>query len=308
MPAYNAALFIAEAITSVLNQTFGDFELIVVNDGSSDSTESIVNSFKDSRIVLINQANAGVSEALNAGLRMAKGKYIARVDADDVCKSQRFAEQINFFNQHPDYVLLGTDAEYIDQKGNLVFRFYNDVGYEDEEIKRNFLNYCPFIHSSVMYVKDVIIAVGGYNKNAIAFEDYFLWGRVLQYGKFHNLKEPLMLIRLNVSSVTVDDRDYPSDFLKIKNKAIQTGLLDDEDGLILKKSYQSINRKDRLKSYHLLLAKKHLWGNNFQPKLARENIAKAIRINPKSMMPYAMFCMSFLGSKIPQMLYKIIRK
>src|ERR1700761_3392427 len=103
MPAYNAEKYIGEAITSVLQQTYTDFELLIVNDGSTDSTASIINNFIDERIVVINQPNMGVAAALNTGLEYARGKYIARFDADDVCYSYRLEKQIRFLQDNPEY-------------------------------------------------------------------------------------------------------------------------------------------------------------------------------------------------------------
>src|SRR5476651_2363164 len=96
MPAYNAERFIGEAIASVLQQTYTDFELVIVNDGSTDSTFDIITTFNDPRIVVVNQENMGVAAALNTGLKHAKGTYIARFDADDVCYSQRLEKQVKF--------------------------------------------------------------------------------------------------------------------------------------------------------------------------------------------------------------------
>src|SRR4051794_13726774 len=96
MPAYNVANFIGEAIRSILNQSFKDFEFIIINDGSTDETESIIQSFSDSRIILVTQENKGVAAALNSGLSIAKSNYIARFDADDICYPHRLAKQYQF--------------------------------------------------------------------------------------------------------------------------------------------------------------------------------------------------------------------
>lgn len=307
MPAFNAAPYISQAIESVLQQTFEDFELIIVNDGSTDTTEEIINSYNDPRIRLMSQSNKGVAEALNTGLMAAKGKYIARVDADDICMPERLQIQYEFFQKNPEYVLVASDVDYMDEQGNFVFKFYNtDFGYSNEEINKRFYKYCPFIHSSVMYRAEPIKAVGGYNKFAIAFEDYFLWSKILGAGKVCNLPFSLMKIRLNISSVTVDDRDYPKEFLEIKKKAIETGILTVVEAERLKNSYQSIDKKARVKSYYFLLAKKYLW-DNYCPKLARENIMQVMKLNPFSLKTYGLYIMTFLGKNTIRLVYQIIK-
>ena len=123
MPARNAEKYIADAILSVINQTYTNFELLVVNDGSTDNTASVIKSFADSRIKLIEQEALGISPALNKRVEEARGKYIARFDADDICLPKRLEKQAGFLDKNPDYVLLGSDAEYIDENGGHLFSF-----------------------------------------------------------------------------------------------------------------------------------------------------------------------------------------
>src|SRR5438445_6181006 len=155
MPAYNAGKYIREAITSVLEQTYRDFELLIINDGSTDDTISVVLSFNDPRIVLVDQDHHGIAQALNTGLRLADTYYIARFDADDICMSDRLEKQFNFLEDHPDYILVGSDAEYILEHGDFLFSF-KCIAHSNEEAQRNMYVYCPFIHSSVMYKRDEV--------------------------------------------------------------------------------------------------------------------------------------------------------
>src|SRR6476469_3237877 len=112
MPAYNVENFIGEAIQSVLDQSLKDFELIIINDGSTDATEKVIRSFSDERIVLKNQNNAGIAAALNTGLYMAKAEYIVRFDADDICYTHRLVKQYQFMIENPHYVIAGCAADY----------------------------------------------------------------------------------------------------------------------------------------------------------------------------------------------------
>src|ERR1700751_4565114 len=108
MPAYNAGTYIREAITSVLQQSFKNFELLVVNDGSTDDTLSIALSFYDPRIIVINKDHAGIASALNTGLKLASAPYVARFEADDICLPNRLETQLDFLHDHPEYVLVGS--------------------------------------------------------------------------------------------------------------------------------------------------------------------------------------------------------
>ncbi|MGY5393444.1 glycosyltransferase family 2 protein [Acinetobacter sp. NigerLNRRAM0016] len=202
LPAYNAELYIKEAIDSVLAQTFTNFELIILNDGSSDKTEEIILSFQDSRIVYVkNEQNLGLIDTLNKGMALAKGKYIARMDADDICLPERFAKQINFLEENPDYMICGTSA----------YRFFNNltnkrafyVPISDGNIRVRLFFNTGFIHPSVMFRTETIrIHNLSFSREYKYAEDYYFWMDILQYGKGFNLKEKLLYYRVVETSQT----------------------------------------------------------------------------------------------------------
>src|SRR5262249_22577942 len=179
---YNAEKYIGKAIQSVLSQTFTDFELLIINDGSTDGTEQIIRSFADERIRLINQSNQGIAAALNIGLLNANADLIARFDADDICLPDRLAVQYQFLSEHPDYVIVGSDAEYIDRDDNYVFT-HRMAAHTNEEIQQLKLHSCPFIHAAVLYHKKAVIQAGGYDTHAYAFQDHLLWAKITRLGK-----------------------------------------------------------------------------------------------------------------------------
>ena len=119
MAVYNGELWLKESIRSVLKQTFSNFEFIIINDGSEDSSVEIIESFikKDTRILLFNKSNTGLADSLNYGMMQAKGKWVARIDADDICESNRLQEQLDFVKLNKDYVLVGSGLNIIDEKG-----------------------------------------------------------------------------------------------------------------------------------------------------------------------------------------------
>lgn len=202
LPAYNAELYLKEAIDSILTQTFIDFELIILNDGSTDQTENIILSYDDSRIVYIkNEQNLGLIGTLNKGMALAKGKYIARMDADDICFPERFEKQVAFLESNKEYIICGTSA----------YRFHDDiidrkafnVPLNDENIRVRLLFNSGFIHPSVMFLAEVVRAHHIVFNEAYKYaEDYFFWMDLLKYGKGFNLKEKLLYYRVVATSQT----------------------------------------------------------------------------------------------------------
>ncbi|MBS1509605.1 MAG: glycosyltransferase [Bacteroidetes bacterium] len=304
MPAYNAAQYLREAITSVLQQTFTDFELLVINDGSTDATENIIRSFADARIRLINQPHSGVSAALNLGLLNANAHFIARCDADDINLPQRFAIQLQFLQENPGYVLVGCDAVYIDRHGNFVFN-YHYPAYTDDDIKKLGYKICPFAHPTVMYKKQAVLDAGMYDVHAHNFEDHLLWRKVVHAGKVCNIRKKLVQYRFNPESVTIDEKWRGKRFQQIKYAALQKGSISKTEGdellhIIRKQNTAKIKRG----SYYALLSKKYLF-NNYEPSTARKYSLALIKIFPLKMQGYVMTGLSFFPEKILRSLYKI---
>ncbi len=304
MPAYNAERYIGEAIQSVLQQTFIDFELLIVNDGSTDGTEKIIRNFFDDRIVLINKSHEGISKALNTGLKYAKGKYIARFDADDICFPERLQKQIAFLETHPNYLLTGSDAEYILATGEFLFNF-KCIAHEHGEIIGKLFFYCPIIHSSVMYRKDVVIEAGYYSEHAHHFEDYLLWAQLAKKGKLHNISKPLIKVRFNPASLTIDEKWRSHKFRSLKRKVIRRGTITEKEGTELLGIIKEKNTDEiKLAAYHALCGKKFL-ADNYQPQKARIQIKKAINIYPLRFDNYALLFASYLPEKIIRWLHKL---
>jgi glycosyltransferase involved in cell wall biosynthesis len=307
MPAYNAAPHIAEAINSILHQTFADFELLIVNDGSTDGTEGIVRSYEDSRIVLINRANGGVAAALNTGLKVARGIYIARFDADDVCYPNRLTDQYNFMQAHTQYHIVGSGADYMDQSGNMIF---TNIPFDLTKKRSHaaLLRTCPFIHSSVIYRKDSILEFGGYNEHAHTFEDHLLWLQVLKKYQGFNLRQSLIKVRLTPESVTMDERWHHPIFRKIKLNALSKGFIDAVEGEVID-SILRAQRKDKVnyEAYYGILAKKFLW-NNHDRELARQYLGKLLKITRYRFGPYGLLLLSALPGSVISNLYQIAKK
>lgn len=292
MPAYNVAAYIGEAIQSVLNQHFADFELVVVDDGSDDATAAFVEAFNDERIRLIRQEHQGVATALNNGLAQARGSYIARFDADDICLPDRLSRQLEFLTANPEYILCGGNAEYIAAGGEHLFNFYCQ-SQTHQEIIQQLSKSCPFIHSAVMYKKEPVLKAGGYTVAALNFEDYLLWIQLSSYGKFFNLPEQMIKVRFNPGSVTIDEKWRGRRFRRLKAAVIRSRSIDTKEGNQLANIIRKQDKR-RIKegAYYALCGKKYLV-DNYQPQRARTHLSKAIRIYPFRWDNYALYCLSF---------------
>ena len=305
MPVWNAGKYIEEAIRSILDQTFTNFELLIINDGSTDNTINEIQKFRDARVRLINNEHNGIAIALNKGLQQAKGIYIARFDADDICLPQRLEKQVSFLDKNIQYVLTGGDAEYISETGEHLFDFYSQ-GYSMEEIMNSIYHSCPFIHSSVMYRKEAVIKAGGYPEDAYYFEDHLLWIRLANYGFFCNMPEQLIKVRFNANSSTIDEKWRGYRFRRLKRKIIRRGFVTNEESrelyrIAMKQDIQRIKKS----AYHALCGKKFLLDNH-QPAKARTQLAKAIHHYPFRFDNYALYLLSFFpGTFIHWLHHKI---
>jgi len=198
MSVYNGEQFLSEAVESILDQTYRDFEFIVVNDGSTDGTQNILESCHDERIVRVNQERTGLTKALNRGLSRARGEYIARMDADDISLPERLERQVAFLDRNPTVALVGCNMVVIDETGATVSVI--DVPVENEEIKWQLLFRNRFGHSAVMFRRECLSRVGTYDETIPYAQDYDLWLRISQHYSLGNLREYLHQWRLNARS------------------------------------------------------------------------------------------------------------
>lgn len=195
LPVYNGLPYLRQAIESVLTQSFGDFELIVINDGSSDGSRQLLETFDDPRMRIIQQRNRGLAATLNIGIAQARGRYLARQDQDDICLPGRFEKQIAFLEANSSVMLLGTAAEiwHGDSRTQRVMRHAAD----SPALKFGLLFNNYFVHSSVMLRRSVFEHVGGYSEDKMRQppEDYELWSRIAREFNVANLAEILLAYR-----------------------------------------------------------------------------------------------------------------
>ena len=202
LPVYNGEKHLSDAIESVLNQTYKNFELLIINDCSTDSTDTIVKLYDDSRIrYLQHTENKRLIFTLNEGISLAKGKYLARLDADDIAFQTRIEEQVSFLEANLDYVLIGTKVQLIKEKQvtDETISYYT----EDSDLRFSMCFYCPFIHPSIMLRLDVIRANNLlFDSNYLHAEDYEYWTRLSNYGKVGNINKILNYYRIHDEQIS----------------------------------------------------------------------------------------------------------
>ncbi|MFJ7729605.1 glycosyltransferase family 2 protein [Neobacillus sp. NPDC097160] len=199
MPVYNASEYIRETIDSVLNQTFKDFEFLIINDGSTDNSEEIIKTYSDPRIRLVNnEKNMRLIATLNRGIDLAEGKYIARMDADDICLPTRLEKQYKVMEENPDIALCGTGIKMMGKK------FFQPLVMTDPKQIRNVMRvFNVFFHPTIMFRKNILIENEyRYDPRYLHAEDYQLFQLMSEKHKLTNIDETLLLYRLSPGGIS----------------------------------------------------------------------------------------------------------
>ncbi len=219
MPVYNVEKYVAEAIDSMLAQTFTNFELIVLDDCSTDNSANVIKQFDDKRIIYhCNAKNLGLANNLNVGLKMAKGKYIARMDGDDISLPTRLQTQVDFLEGHPDVDLCSCALEKFGTEHDIWIRET-----DPEQVKITMLFYSPVLHASSVWRREVFEKHNlYYNQDAFPAEDYDLWSRAVFHCKLVNIPQVLYKYRIHGIQVTktddrAADRDREIQYQYLKN-------------------------------------------------------------------------------------------
>jgi glycosyltransferase involved in cell wall biosynthesis len=208
MPVYNGEKYLREAIDSVLAQTYTNFEFLILNDGSTDSTQSIIESYSDSRIKCIQQANCGVAKTLNNGIALIETKYIRRHDADDISEPNMLEMQMRFLETHPDVQFVSTSCAFMTDRSKVAYKYTQPkkpLFNEDDFVlvnKNMFNPYSPIVHGSVLGPTAIFKDMGGYRTEFLTSEDNDLWLRIIERHQFAVLKHTYYYLRLNATSAT----------------------------------------------------------------------------------------------------------
>ncbi len=218
MSIYNGEKYLSEAIDSILAQTFSDFEFLIIDDASTDKTSSILVDYQkqDKRIrVVTNSNNIGLTRSLNIGIGLAQGMYIARMDADDISLPPRLEKQVLFLDNNPEYAVVGSWFIRVAKGQEVVEQRPSD--YRHIASKLFYGN--PIAHPTVMFVKAIVISVGGYNEKYRTAQDYGLWWSLVGKHRLTNIPEVLLKYRQHEEMVSVTKKkDQDGNYDKIRKK------------------------------------------------------------------------------------------
>ncbi|HOV30198.1 MAG TPA: glycosyltransferase [Anaerolineaceae bacterium] len=267
MPVYNGGRFLREAIDSILNQTYEDFEFIIIDDGSTDQTSAILDSYQDTRIVrLTHTTNLGLVQSLNDGIAIARGKYIARMDADDWCLPERFEKQVRFLDSHPDVAVLGTACTRVTDNGKVQRVVENPS--QPGLVRWQLLFGVPVNHPSVFIRKQIFDDPDiTYRTETPHAEDFALWVKIVPKYKISNLQESLHFYRWHDDNISVREQSTQQ---KWTHEIIQSQVLQITGEEIPKRLIGPLQKPQKLENiadakcvarfYFLLLKSTKVWG------------------------------------------------
>lgn len=204
LPVFNCENYIASAVRSILDQTFKDFEFIIIDDGSTDATPEILRSLADtdSRISVLTIPNGGYTNGILAGLAQSKGEFIARMDGDDVCSPLRLEAQINFLRANPLCGAVGSAIGIIDEEGDLISHRKFPTTHSEIDSEHVFRGLCSLAHPSTMLRRSALEAAGNYRREFEPAEDFDLWSRLAEVSLLANLDAELLNYRVHCKSTT----------------------------------------------------------------------------------------------------------
>jgi glycosyltransferase involved in cell wall biosynthesis len=222
MAVHDGAPWISQAVASVLAQSAGDLELIVIDDGSADATADLLAAVRDARLRVERQPRAGLTRSLNRALGRARAPLVARLDADDWALPDRLARQRAFLDAHPDVGLLGTGAREVDAGGRVLATITPPA--DDAALRRALIRRNPFVHSSIVARRALLERAGGYDERLPVAQDYDLWMRLSGLTLLANLPEPLVVRRRLPGAVSVQrDGDRLRAETRVRWRAVRAG-------------------------------------------------------------------------------------
>ena len=315
MSVYNGEAHLTDSISSILDQTFTDFEFIIVNDCSTDSSPEIIRSFRDDRIrVINNEKNIGLTRSLNRALKVARAEYIARQDADDLSLPGRFERQLKYMEDHQEVALLGTSIFVIGSDGEILEKRIAAPDPGKTLLKGN-----RFYHGSVMIRREVLDKTEPYNELFKYSQDYELWLRISKHHRARNLTEPLYKLRFYSGSIGASKIVEQAMFVILAQRQAKTGL-DIKTTNQIKNSeferiYQSFSKSEKVR-FHNITAYNYVQNDHL--KLAKNDYMTVFRLNPFCLENDLHIIASLAGKKgiwmvenlyrfFRHILYKIIR-
>lgn len=292
LPVYNGEDFLSSAIDSILAQTFKEFELIALDDGSKDGSIRILRKYeeKDSRVRIISRTNRGLPITLNEAIDEAHGEFIARMDQDDISLPNRLARQYEFMKNHPSVVVLGSAARFIDVNGNPICTYLPPT---EDGVLRNFFPNSPFIHPSVMFRKKDFILAGKYPETMRwGGEDIVVFRRLSRLGLLYNLSEPLLNYRLVPGSMSRKPPAFRSILTEILRCEAEGQSATNEQLLALQNEASKIDKSKALFDYYFEISKLCIWSGAEKKKIFKY-LGMCIELKksvPKVLLIYIIAC------------------
>jgi glycosyltransferase involved in cell wall biosynthesis len=305
LPVYNAESYIGEAIESILNQSFKDFEFVIINDGSSDKSEEIILSYKDERISYHkNPHNLKLVATLNKGLELVRGEYIARMDSDDISLPERFIKQVKFLDQNPEVGVCGSNVELFGE-----WNFITDVSNTSNDVDAELLLKNPIFHPTVMFRKSLIDKTGiRFNPAFEHLEDYYFWAELSKFTRLVNLEDILLRYRWHKENISATKQEVQYEkaaeviLFKLRTVLSLTQYTEVQLGKISKLLYVPDGRIKKLSKKELLFALrtfrdiyKYFKIKNISQKVLKkfsERVEKVIYDNPYISMYSFLFIIS----------------
>lgn len=307
MSVYNAERIIRAAVDSILHQTFSDFEFIVVNDGSIDATKEILSNYSDARLVVIDQENRGLTKSLIYAASIAKGKYLARQDADDTSQLDRLDKQFHYMEKNPDIALLGTGSQQVDSENTSLGKISFPASCD--EIRKGLSDRNQFVHGSVMMRKSAYEAVGGYREAFKYSQDYDLFLRIAEKFQVENLPELLYRSGHNLNMVSLthrEDQIYFSKCAKILSLQRQTEEVDQLDRYGTLPDIPRDKNEDYTIIYYRHLISSFLRQGDVEK--VREHAMALLKNKPEDLHTWLILVLSFLGKRVIVMFATMLDK
>ncbi|MFM9403635.1 glycosyltransferase family 2 protein [Myroides odoratimimus] len=270
---FNGERYILEALSSIVEQTYKKLEIIVIDDGSTDSTLEIIKGVEDERIILVSRENKGLIFSLNEGIKLASGKYIARMDADDISIDSRISEQVKFLEENPDIGVVGAFAKVFGE--GVKEKIFKQPCLHDEIISKMYID-SPFIHPSVMLRRDLLINNNlFYDFEYYRVEDFALWVKLSKITTLANIPRVLLRYRylessetrLSQNDITVRTKVLEKVFELYLNRINTIGLCDEEVSLYTKSMMRANFKEINVKKLNLVYNKVTNVNNNFYLKM-----------------------------------------
>ena len=316
MSVYNGERYLREAVESILNQTFTDFEFIIVDDGSTDRTSEILKSYADPRLITINQANKGVTQSLNKAIELARGEYIARMDADDISLPKRLQMQVEFLEKHPATVgLVGTSVIHFDEDGKTIME--KTLLTESSRIKEALLSENQFCHGSVMLRRECIEKAGRYREEFKHAQDYDLWLRIAEHYEVANLATPLYKWRFTANGISISRKIAQDQYATLARQCAERRRSGEKEPLISQGVGVTHERTRVWGEKRQILAWYHYtWGRALlrqeQMQEARLQLSRAINSSPFYLKAWSFYLVTYLPlswlKKMRPVWYKMRRR